>query len=172
MTSRKCAACGRAFRPRSERQKQSYCGSTECQRERRRRWQRDKRRTDPDYRSNQSAAQQRWAERHPDYWREYRRRHPSYAERNRAAAKERQRARRGGREAFAKMDASGAISAVSSGTYQLLPASSDGFAKMDAITVKIVVLSDGYGAVAASSATVCKERTPSARGSPAASLGS
>ncbi len=31
-------------------------------------------RTDRDYRMNQKAAQVRWSQRHPDYWKEYRRR--------------------------------------------------------------------------------------------------
>jgi hypothetical protein len=54
-----------------------------CQRERRRRWQQNKRQNDPDYRDNQARAQQAWAERHPDYWRTYRSGHPDYVERNR-----------------------------------------------------------------------------------------
>jgi hypothetical protein len=46
MERRRCAACEQAFRPRSQSPGQLYCGQAACQRERRRRWQRDKRQRD------------------------------------------------------------------------------------------------------------------------------
>jgi hypothetical protein len=75
MESRRCAGCGEAA----------------CQRQRRRRWQQAKRAGDADYRENQRRAQRAWAQRHGDYWRDYRRRHPDYCRRNRVAARQRQR---------------------------------------------------------------------------------
>jgi hypothetical protein len=42
---------------------------------------------------------------------------------------------------FAKMDASAASEGFSSGTYRLVPAASEGFAKMDVWTVELTVLS-------------------------------
>ncbi len=79
----RCAACNRPFQTRSQCPRQAYCARTECQRERRRRWQRAKRLSDPDYKYNQRNAQRAWTRRNPAYWREYRRTHPQYCERNR-----------------------------------------------------------------------------------------
>nr|WP_311528741.1 hypothetical protein [uncultured Ralstonia sp.] len=83
MTTKRCACCGQSFQPRPQVPKQAYCSSPECQRARKRRWQQDKLRNDPDYRCNQRDAQRAWHERHPNYWRSYRDTHPEYAERNR-----------------------------------------------------------------------------------------
>ena len=140
MECRRCEACGQMFRLRYAGQKQSFCGSADCQRERRRRWQQQKRQGDPDYRANQQQAQRCWSKRHPDYWRHYRETHPSYKDRNRAACRERRRARRRRDDTFAKMDASPPIAAVPSGTYKLVSAASSMFAKMDALTVEITVI--------------------------------
>ena len=82
MKRRRCAACGEVFRRRSQVPEQRYCGSPGCRQERRRRWQRDKRRANRDYRHNQTQAQRAWAAAHTDYWRNYRLTHPEYSERN------------------------------------------------------------------------------------------
>lgn len=89
MVKRRCAACGCLFVPRRNVPEQRYCAKRACQRTRRRRWQRQKLKADADYRANQAAAQQRWRERHPGYWRGYRERHPEYTARNRAQQDER-----------------------------------------------------------------------------------
>ena len=60
MECRRCAACDRAFRPRAQVPHQCYCGLAACQRERRRRWQQSKLRSDADYRANQRQAQRAW----------------------------------------------------------------------------------------------------------------
>ena len=67
-----CNACRRIqpVNPRNPNQK--YCNRADCQRARKREWQRKKRATDPDYRQNQIDCQKRWREQHPEYWREYR----------------------------------------------------------------------------------------------------
>ena len=102
MGRKRCAACGDGFTQRRNVPSQQYCSKSECQRERRRRWQREKLRQDPDYRANQAAAQGRWRERHPDYWRKYRQAHPEYTARNRAQQRERNRHRgRGATEPLA-----------------------------------------------------------------------
>ena len=44
----RCASCDRAFRPRAQVPQQRYCGTAACQRERRRRWQQSKLRSDAD----------------------------------------------------------------------------------------------------------------------------
>ena len=127
MERRGCAACGQALRPRSQVLQQFYCSEAACQRERRRLWQRAKRASDADYRDNQAWAQRAWAANHREYWREYRRRHQPYCERNREAAGQRQHDRRQAAASaavteFAKMDASTPEKAVLSGTYRLVPA--------------------------------------------------
>jgi hypothetical protein len=160
MESRRCAGCGQAFRPRPQVPQQHYCSAAACQRERRRIWQQAKRSSDTDYRENQARAQRAWTQSHREYWREYRRAHPQYSERNRNGARQRQRDRR--RQAasseaarFAKMDASMADSVVPSGTYRLVPATAAEFAKMDACLVEITLVSTRYGRAG----EVCKERT-------------
>jgi hypothetical protein len=97
MAERRCAACGCVFVPRRNVPHQRYCCERACQRTRRRRWQRQKLQADADYRANQAAAQERWRERHPEYWRAYRQRHPEYTARNRARQGERNHRRRTGR---------------------------------------------------------------------------
>jgi hypothetical protein len=104
MDSRQCAGCGKSFHPRSQTPKQTYRAAAACQRERRQRWQQARRRDDPDYRDNQARAQAAWIAAHPDYWRNYRRSHPEYQERNRELQHERDGRRRG--RVLAKSDAS------------------------------------------------------------------
>ncbi len=74
MESRRCSACGKAFRPHPQVPQQRYCTTPACQRER-----------------------------NPDYWREYRRTHPQYSERNRMQQGKRNDRRR--ERLIAKMDA-------------------------------------------------------------------
>ena len=140
--SKHCAGCGEDFHPRSQTPKQTFCAAPACQRERRRRWQQARRQHDAEYRDNQSRAQASWAARHPEYWREYRRKHPAYSERNGTM----QHARDARRQArvLAKMDASTAVSLVPSGTYRLTPVTPEKLAKMDAWMVEITVVSTAY----------------------------
>ena len=153
MESRRCACCGRVFRPRPQVPQQSYCPAPACQRERRRRWQQARRRHDPDYRDNQARAQRAWRERNPDYWREYRDTHPQYRDRNRA--QQRLRNLRRGERLIAKMDAPNRVVPVLSGICRISQAPPTGIAKMDAWTVEITLLSDPSGQVVKR----CKERT-------------
>ena len=80
MECKPCVACGERFRPRAQAPRQSFCSTTGCQRERRRQWQRRRRREDPEYRDNQVRAQCAWVERNPDYWKKYRQKNPQYGE--------------------------------------------------------------------------------------------
>ena len=162
MAWRRCGSCGENFRPRAQVPRQVYCGAAACQRERRRRWQSAKRRDDEDYRDNQRRAQQAWASGRSAYWREWRLSHPEYVERNRAAARERRREV----SVFAKMDASAAGSAVPSGTYRLVPAAGGLFAKMDAWTVEITVLSRPWVSDEASPGSLQREDVIGARDRP------
>jgi hypothetical protein len=147
MESRRCAACGQAFRPRSQVPHQSYCSAAACQRARRQRWRNAKRESDADYRANQARAQRAWARGHREYWREYRRTHPEYGESNRKAAREWQRDRRQrAAGTFANTDVSKPLLPISTGTYRLVRAAAGEFANMDASIVEITLLSMPYGA--------------------------
>ncbi|CCF97143.1 conserved hypothetical protein [Ralstonia solanacearum K60] len=116
--------------------KQRFCSAAACQRERRRRWQKQHLRADTDYRDNQARARTRWAHGHPGYWCSYRTSHPAYAERNRLL----QQIRNDRRRAIAKVYASAPKTPLPSGTYVLQRASEDGIAKMDVWRVQIVML--------------------------------
>jgi hypothetical protein len=141
----RCAACGRAFRPRSQVQEQRYCELPACQRERRRRWKWSKRHSDEDYRQNQALAQRAWAESHADYWCNYRLAHADYVERNRLLQRERDRRRRVAD--LAKRNASESVPPVPSGIYRMALVTATDLAKRNVWTVKITVLSNGYGMV-------------------------
>ena len=142
MECRRCVACEQIFRPRAQVPHQRYCALAACQRERRRRWQQSKLRSDADYRDNQGQAQRAWADGHGEYWREYRASHPDYTDRNRVEQRRRDCGRRVTR--LAKMDASTPISVVPSGTYRLLAATGGDLAKKDVWTVKITLISKDY----------------------------
>lgn len=147
MGKRRCAACGCLFVPRRNVPQQRYCTKRACQRTRRRRWQRQKLKADADYRANQAAAQRRWRERHPEYWRGYRQRHPAYTARNRAQQGERNHRRLEGATGpspapIANMDVCEAKNPLASGTYRLIPVAPSGIAKMDAYIVKMQVISE------------------------------
>jgi hypothetical protein len=69
MMTKRCACCGQPFEPRPQVPDQAFCSSPDCQRARKRQWQRDKLKADPDYRINQQDTQRAWARRKQDYWR-------------------------------------------------------------------------------------------------------
>jgi hypothetical protein len=70
--NRYCTCCGKLFELRPQIPDQIYCSAPDCQRARKRQWQRTKLKSDPDYRINQRAAQQAWSQRNQNYWRDYR----------------------------------------------------------------------------------------------------
>lgn len=72
METKICACCGQPFIPRRQAPHQTFCSEPDCQRERRRRWQRKTFQSDPAYRDNQARSQRAWLDRNPDYWRKYR----------------------------------------------------------------------------------------------------
>lgn len=148
MQKRPCAACRKMFTPSAHVPEQRFCAGKRCQRERRRRWQKNKRRDDADYRENERRAQRGWAERHPQYWHAWRLKHPEYRERNRRQQRRRDERRRGAVVAkmgrvLAKGDSSTSISSLRSGTYELRPVSegSGVLAKGDVWKVQIAMLS-------------------------------
>jgi hypothetical protein len=118
-TENRCAACNRPFKTRSQCPRQAYCARTECQRERRRRWQRAKRLADPDYKYNQRKAQRAWVRRNPAYWRKYRKAHPRYCERNRQQQLVRSCLRNG--TVFLDLASAHFAGALPAGTYRIVP---------------------------------------------------
>ena len=139
MGIKRCLACADAFQASPRVPMQNYCGRPACQRERRKLWQQQKRRSDDDYRDNQLQCQRRWRESHADYWRRYRSDHPEYVARNRKLQRTRNTARQP--SLIAKMNAMLPVSPLTSGTYRLSPAEQGEIAKMDAWIVKITLLS-------------------------------
>jgi hypothetical protein len=137
-----CACCKRGFIPRSAVRNQQYCSEPECQKTRKRKWQREKLAKDSAYRENQAAAQREWCSRNKGYWKEYRRRNPAYTERNRIRQRERNRLRLS-RLGIAKMDERRGENVIPSGRYRLVPLCNGVIAKMDALIVQIDVVSRG-----------------------------
>ena len=139
MTERnRCIHCQRYFRPNPRVKEQRYCGQEKCQRARKSRWQREKMARDLDAQASHKRAQGEWAERNPDYWRQYRAAHPEYRARNHLLQKERDARRR--ERNLVKMDALKGENLIESGTYYLVPSD---LAKMDASARKFTIISVG-----------------------------
>ena len=147
MEQRRCAGCHKLFHPRPQSPGQKFCSSAECQRERKRRWQKARRAADPDYRDNDVQASRQWRSRNPGYWREYRRKHPSYVIVNRQRQRERDRCARyppvAPEPELANEDASSLAPPLETGTYRMTPVTGGELANEDACLVKIAVLSGG-----------------------------
>jgi hypothetical protein len=157
--ARLCAHCGRPLPLSKRNPNQRFCGLLECQKARKRLWQKQKMASDPAYRENQRQANNEWLKNNPRYWDQYRRKRPEYSKRNREMSKERMRIRRqviSVVHLFAKMDASIVDTTRLSGYYGLIPLG-EMFAKMDAKTVKINICREDT----AYPGHVCKERTVS-----------
>lgn len=134
---RRCDHCHRLFIPNPRVKDQQYCSEKVCQRARKRHWQRQKMKTDPDYRQNQKESQKKWRQGNPDYWRNYRKKHPNYYEHNRRKQKDRDTKRRA--ERLAKMDALKSLNEIKAGSYYLISVSDD-LAKMDASMQEIYII--------------------------------
>jgi hypothetical protein len=132
--------CRRLFVPNPRVKNHRYCGRKECRRLRKRRWQSEKMKTDPDYRKNQQESHQCWMEQNRDYYQRYRAKNPQYVTRNRLLQKLRDKKRRD-RHDLAKMDESNPLYPVKPGRYHLIPAKSD-LAKMDPISPQYFLIPD------------------------------
>ena len=139
-----CLCCKGRFIPHSAVRHQRYCSDPDCQKARKRKWQKEKLARDSDYRANQAEAQRQWRRRNKDYWKEYRKKNPAYTERNRMDQRERNRRRRSEAE-IAKMDELKGETLIASGRYRLVPLCNVGIAKMDELIVELGVISRGCG---------------------------
>jgi hypothetical protein len=131
-----CAHCGHLFNSDPRVKNQRYCGEKNCQRARKRRWQKEKLATDPDYKSNQLACQIEWHRQHPGYYKKYRQDHPRYCQRNTIL----QTCRNAKLRVIAKMDALEAATINKAGAFYLLPL----IAKMDASAQKVLIVPIDY----------------------------
>ena len=130
-----CVHCGRPFEPNPRVKNQRYCSHKDCQRARKRTWQKEKLVSDPDYQANQRDCQKQWHQRHPGYYKEYRERHPRSKERNRLLQRYRNSRRRPPR-VIATMDAFSAAQTQHPAVYYLLPV----IATMDALAQKVIII--------------------------------
>jgi hypothetical protein len=121
--------------------RQSYCSKPECQRERKRQWRKQKLLDDSEYKEGQQDAQRKWREHKRDYCRKYRESQSDFVKNNRERQRERNARRRERSGLIAKMDASGSIIPLVSGTYDLVPSTGDMIAKMDVIRVELRLIS-------------------------------
>ena len=124
-----CNACRRIHPVNPRNINQKYCNRADCQRARKREWQRKKRASDSDYRQNQKDCQKRWLENHPDYWRVYR--------------KKKKRLPPPPDPPAAKMDGSSAYFFVLPGKCTPIPVPGKNV-KMDAIQATIIPIPNSY----------------------------
>src|SRR5262245_866577 len=94
MPSRSCHYCQQKFQQSIYRPQQSVCSRADCQRQRRRDYHRDRIRNDAAYAEDVRASQQKWRASHPEYWKQYRQRHPELVEKNRKQQHQRDQKRR------------------------------------------------------------------------------
>ncbi len=136
-----CVYCGDFFDPSPRHKNQTACKKVKCQRAKKAAWQRHKLKTDPIYAANQKSSQQQWVKANPGYWKQYLKKNPQKAERNRIAQAMRNRKARSSPDVtkmdellIAKMDASKFDNFQILGQFWLLPV----IAKMDALKVNII----------------------------------
>ncbi len=136
-----CVYCGGFFDPSPRHKNQTACKKEKCQRAKKAARQRHRIKTDPIYAANQKSSQQQWINSKPGYWKQYRKKNPEKAERNRIAQAMRNRKARSLPDTskmdsllIAKMDASKSDNFQVLGQFWLLPV----IAKMDALKVNII----------------------------------
>lgn len=137
MTTKYCAHCGQPFEPRPQVPDQAFCSTPGCQRARKRQWQRSKLQSDPDYRANQQVAQQAWAQRNQDYWRNYRAIGPDDGEWNRKRQHRPGTSPQEQGTGLAKMD----VSTLPSGIYRITKHPAFPMGAGDSCVVEITLLS-------------------------------
>jgi hypothetical protein len=93
MEQKQCVFCRTRFTP-SRNLHQCYCSKSACQKKRRSKYQKKKLKRDSDYKEAHHLSQQKWRNRHPNYWRQYRIDHPMYVAANRLAQTKRDHKKR------------------------------------------------------------------------------
>jgi len=135
--------CGVFFTPCPQVPGQRYCSRKECQRARKRVWNKQKLSTDPEYQEARKDAQERWKAKNPNYWKDYRARHSESTRRNREqqCIRNKNRRRKEPDGDIAKTDESSFVNSVPTGTYKIVPVGLGMIAKTDECIVKIIALS-------------------------------
>lgn len=100
----RCCCCHRLVPANPRVKDQEYCGRRECKTVRKRRWLEEKLSTDPAYAQNRQDSQRKWMDANPGYWRQWRKKHPGYVEKNRILQHSRDRRRRLGKGSACKVD--------------------------------------------------------------------
>ena len=129
-----CSNCAELFTPSSRHRNQYFCMKPQCRKARKASLQREKMKTDPDYRADPKLSNRKWSASRPDYWREYRKNNPDRARQNRMLQVVRDKNRRPGKEAGkesvcdppAKTQASGKEASMISARFWLIPMSPKG----------------------------------------------
>ena len=136
MLQRCCHYCPQIFEASIYHPQQSVCSQPECQRRRQADYHRKKIRNDGQYAETVRNSQSKWREEHPDYWKQYRQRHPEAAERNR----EQQRRRDGQRrlEHLAKNNSALDLKSMVSEVWFVGPAGAD-LAKNNLASAKVFI---------------------------------
>jgi FtsZ-interacting cell division protein YlmF len=136
--------CGVLFTPCPQVPWQKYCSRKECQQVRKNEWNKKRLTTDSDYREARQAAQQRWKEKNPNYWKDYRASHPDYRQKNRDQQKVRNQKRQkhsSVSEKIVKTDESNPVNPILTGRYKIVPIRPGTFAKTDECIVEIRAVS-------------------------------
>lgn len=139
--NKQCIHCGDEFEQDPRVKNQEYCSKEKCRLARRRIWQKKKMREDPVYKENQQDCWKEWYERHPSYYKKYRKKNPQYTTTNRARQKLRdiRRRKNGFDNLLVKMDSIGSrLLRRNWGTFKLIPKGSEMLAKMDSMTVELI----------------------------------
>ena len=94
MGQRRCRYCQKLFQPSKFQPRQTVCSEPDCQRRRRTDYHKEKIASDPEYRQDCRDSPRKWRARNPDYWKQYRQKHPAAVDRNRQQQKLRDRKRK------------------------------------------------------------------------------
>jgi hypothetical protein len=119
-----------------------------CRRAKKAAWKRKKMREDPEYRLNHKASNKQWAAAHPGYWKDYRKRKPEKAQRNRILQhlRNRRRPKKATADAgedsplIAKVDPSSRPAIKVAGEFFMVPV----IAKVDALKVYLYQIPTPY----------------------------
>ena len=164
-----CKYCGKPFSPHPAAVVQISCGSHDCKKAKKRQWQKEKLRNDPDYRRNQAAAQKSWRGRNPHYMRDYRKRNLAYVDRNRASQRNRNYKHRAFSQSnietshptsvIVKMDDLQASLVRESIVFKAVLITPNEIAKMDGLHLLLVPASEGFPGHSIYNQNDCKEST-------------
>ena len=147
-----CACCNKTFIPLPTVRNQQYCSEAQCQKTRKKRWQKIKLVTEQRVQGESKRCPERMGQEERRLLEEVSGTNPAYTARNRLLQRERNRRKRGP-SVIAKMDKLTPRKTIASGRYRLVPV----IANMDELIVEIGVISAGF--VDHPAGPDCKEMT-------------